>query len=136
MYKRQEYETVGLLGPNIMNADLKAIIEFNYQADLLGLDTITLGNTLGFVMEAGEKGLLKTDLAFGKTDQISRTIEDIAYRRGFGDDMAEGVRYLSRKYGGEEFAIHVKGLEIASYEPRGAVGQGLGYAIGLSLIHI
>lgn len=128
--KGPEYETVGLLGPNIMNADLKAIIEFNYQADLLGLDTITLGNTLGFVMEAGEKGLLKTDLAFGKTDQISRTIEDIAYRRGFGDDMAEGVRYLSRKYGGEEFAIHVKGLEIASYEPRGAVGQGLGYAIG------
>lgn len=127
--KGPEYETVGLLGPNIMNADLKAIIEFNYQADLLGLDTITLGNTLGFVMEAGEKGLLKTDLAFGKTDRISRTIEDIAYRRGFGDDLAEGVRFLSKKYGGEEFAIHVKGLEIASYEPRGAVGQGLGYAI-------
>ncbi|HOA36109.1 MAG TPA: aldehyde ferredoxin oxidoreductase family protein [Bacillota bacterium] len=127
--KGPEYETVGLLGPNIMNADLSAIIEFNYQADLLGLDTISLGNTLGFVMEAGEKGLLITDLAFGKTSGISRAIEDIAYRRGLGDDMAEGVRFLSKKYGGEEFAIHVKGLEIASYEPRGAVGQGLGYAI-------
>lgn len=128
--KGPEYETLGLLGPNILNSDLAAIIEFNYQADLLGLDTITLGNTLGFVMEAGEKGLLKTDLAFGKIDHISRTIEDIAYRRGLGDDMAEGVRFLSRKYGGEEFAIHVKGLEISSYEPRGAVAQGLGYAIG------
>ncbi len=128
--KGPEYETLGLLGPNIMNADLQSIIEFNYQADLLGIDTITLGNTIGFVMEAGERGLLKTDLAFGKTDHISRTIEDIAYRRGLGDDMAEGVRFLSRKYGGEEFAIHVKGLELASYEPRGAVAQGLGYAIG------
>ncbi|NLA26832.1 MAG: aldehyde ferredoxin oxidoreductase family protein [Firmicutes bacterium] len=128
--KGPEYETLGLLGPNIMNGDLESIIEFNYQADLLGLDTITLGNVLGFVMEAGEKGLMNSDLAFGKTGGISRTIEDIAYRRGLGDDLAEGVRFLSRKYGGEEFAMHVKGLEIASYEPRGAVAQGLGYAIG------
>lgn len=128
--KGPEYETLGLLGPNILNDDLQAIIELNYQADLLGLDTISLGNTLGFVMEAKEKGLLKTDLSFGRTDHLSRMIEDIAYRRGLGDDLAEGVRFLSKKYGGEEFALHVKGLELASYEPRGAVGQGLGYAIG------
>ncbi|HHW74466.1 MAG TPA: aldehyde ferredoxin oxidoreductase family protein [Firmicutes bacterium] len=128
--KGPEYETVGLFGPNLMNADLKAIIELNYQADLLGMDTISLGNTLGFVMEAREKGLIKTDLAFGKIDRLSRTLDDIAYRRGLGDDMAEGVRFLSQKYGGEEFALHVKGMELASYEPRGAVGQGLGYAIG------
>lgn len=128
--KGPEYETVGLFGPNLMNADLEAIIELNYQADLLGMDTISLGNTLGFVMEAKEKGLIKTDLAFGKIDRLSRTLDDIAYRRGLGDDMAEGVRFLSQKYGGEEFAIHVKGMELASYEPRGAVGQGLGYAIG------
>ncbi len=127
--KGPEYETVGLFGPNIMNSDLMAILEWNYQADLLGLDTITLANTIGFVMEAGEKGLIKTDLSFGKTDGITQAIEDIAYRRGLGDDMAEGVRFMARKYGGSDFAIHVKGMEIASYEPRGAVGQGLGYAI-------
>ncbi len=73
-----------------MNSDLMAILEWNYQADLLGLDTITLANTIGFVMEAGEKGLIKTDLSFGKTDGITQAIEDIAYRRGLGDDMAEG----------------------------------------------
>lgn len=128
--KGPEFETVGLFGPNLLNADLKTIIEYNYQADLLGMDTISLGNTIGFVMEAREKGLIKTDLSFGKTDKLSRMIEDIAYRRGLGDDLAEGVRFLSRKYGGEDFAIHVKGMEMASYEPRGAVGQGLGYAIG------
>ncbi len=128
--KGPEYETLGLLGPNILNDDLKAIIELNYQADLLGLDTISLGNTIGFVMEAKEKGLIKTDLSFGRVDHLSRMMEDIAYRRGLGDDLAEGVRFLSRKYGGDEFALHVKGLELASYEPRSAVGQGLGYAIG------
>lgn len=128
--KGPEYETLGLLGPNLLNNDLKAIIELNYQADLLGMDTISLGNTLGFVMEAKEKGLIKTDLSFGNLDRLSKMIDDIAYRRGLGDDLAEGVRSLSHKYGGEEFAIHVKGLEIASYEPRGAVAQGLGYAIG------
>ncbi|NLI69945.1 MAG: aldehyde ferredoxin oxidoreductase family protein [Firmicutes bacterium] len=127
--KGPEYETLGLFGPNIMNNDLAAILEWNYQADLLGLDTISLGNTIGFVMEAGEKDLLKTDLSFGKTAGISQAIEDIAYRRGLGDDMAEGVRFLANKYGGTNYAIHVKGMEIASYEPRGAMGQGLGYAI-------
>ena len=114
--KGPEYETLGMFGSNLMVSDLKAIFEWNYLADLLGIDTISLGGTLGFVMEAGEKGLLKTELSFGRSDNISRAIEDIAYRRGFGDEMAEGVRYLAEKYGGQEFAIHSKGLELAAYE--------------------
>ena len=36
---------------------------------------------------------------------------------------------MSEKYGGKEFAIHSKGMELAAYEPRRAVGQGLGYAV-------
>jgi aldehyde:ferredoxin oxidoreductase len=35
---------------------------------------------------------------------------------------------LSDKYGGSEFAIHVKGLETAAYDPRGAIGHGLALA--------
>lgn len=127
--KGPEYETLGLFGPNLCNSDLGAILRWNYECDLLGMDSISAGNVLGFVMEAGEKGLLKTDLAFGKIDNISKALEDIAFRRGLGDDMAEGVRSLSEKYGGKEFAIQSKGLEIPSYEPRGAVGHGLGYAV-------
>lgn len=128
--KGPEYETVGLLGPNLAIGELEPIIEWNYLADLYGIDTISLGGVLGFVMEAGEKGLLKTDLSFGKTANITKAIEDIAYRRGFGDEMAEGTRFLAQKYGGMEFAMQSKGLELASYEPRGAVGHGLGYAVG------
>ncbi len=127
--KGPEYETLGMMGPNLYVKDLQAVIEWNRLADLLGVDTISLGGTLGFVMEAGEKGLIKTDLSFGRVDNVGKAIEDIAYRRGLGDDMAEGTRFLAEKYGGSDFAIHSKGLELAAYEPRGAVGHGLGYAV-------
>ncbi len=126
--KGPEFETIGTLGPNLENADLDKIIEWNRQLDLLGMDTISMGVTLGFVMELGEKGLLDTELEFGRTDHISQLIEDTAYRRGFGNEVADGTRELARRYGGADFAMQTKGLEYAAYEPRGAVGQGLGYA--------
>jgi len=127
--KGPEFETLGLLGPNIENADLSKICEWNYEADLMGVDTISLGNTLGFAMELTEKGLLDSPLKFGRTEGITELIDDIAYRRGLGADLAEGVKRMSEKYGGKDFAMHAKGMEFASYEPRGAVGHGLGYAI-------
>ena len=43
--------------------------------------------------------------------------------------MAQGSRALSEKYGGTSFAMHVKGLEIAGYDPRGSFGHGLAYAV-------
>jgi aldehyde:ferredoxin oxidoreductase len=127
--KGPEYETLGLLGPNIENPDLGKICEWNYVADLMGLDTITLGNTLGFVMELNEKGLWDSGLEFGKSDDITEIIKDIAHKRGVGAELAKGVKRLSEEYGGQEFAMQAKGMEFAAYEPRGAVGHGLGYAI-------
>ena len=62
-------------------------------------------------------------------EELSGIFEDIAHRRGIGDELAEGSKRLSEKYGGKEFAMHSKGLELAAYEPRRAVGQGLGYAV-------
>ena len=93
------------------------------------MDTISAANTISYAMEAKEKGLWDAGLEFGRTDNISQIWEDIAYRRGVGDELAEGSRYLSKKYGGEDFAMNVKGLELAAYEPRMAAGQGLGYAV-------
>ena len=124
-----EYESAGLLGPNLEVFDPVAIAEWNDLCGRLGLDTISTGSVLGWVMEATEKGLVKSELKFGHTENISEAITNIAYRRAFGNDMAEGVRTLSQKYGGEDFAIHVKGMEIAAYDPRGAWGQALGYAV-------
>jgi len=126
--KGPELETLGLLGPNILNNNIELIFKWNYELDELGLDTISAAGTIAFAMELNEKGIKKSDLEFGKTDNISKTFEDIALRRGFGDELANGSRWLSYKYGGQEFAMNVKGMELAAYEPRGAYGQGLGYA--------
>ena len=127
--KGPELETLGLLGGNICNNDLQKILDWNYELDELGMDTISTANTIAYAMEANEKGLWNNGLTFGSTDELSAIFEDIAYRRGIGDELAEGSKRLSETYGGKEFAMHSKGLELAAYEPRRAVGQGLGYAV-------
>jgi len=124
-----EFETVGLMGSNIGVFDPLRIAEWNQICSEMGMDTISAGSTLAWIMEASEKGLVKSNLKFGSTEGVSEALHDIAYGRGFGKDMGEGVRALSQKYGGEDFAIHVKGLEMAAYDPRGAFGQGLSYAV-------
>ncbi|MFZ5595512.1 MAG: aldehyde ferredoxin oxidoreductase family protein [Bacillota bacterium] len=127
--KGPELETLVLLGSNIENNNLERIFEWNYLLDELGIDTISAGGTIAFAMELNEKGLWKNGLEFGKTDNLKEVFEDIAYRRGIGNELAQGSRYLSGKYGGKEFAMHSKGMELSAYEPRRAVGQGLGYAV-------
>jgi len=127
--KGPELETLGLLGGNICNNDLQKILDWNYQLDELGMDTISAANTIAWAMEANEKGLWNNGLHFGDTDTLSQVFDDIAHRRGIGSELAEGSKRLSEKYGGKEFAMHSKGLELAAYEPRRAVGQGLGYAV-------
>jgi len=126
--KGPEYETVALLGTNLEIVNLKQVAEWNYLADDLGMDTISLGTVLGFAMELQERGLLQAGIRFGDATGISELIKDIAHRRGLGADLAEGVKRLSEKYGGREFAMHVKGLELSAYDPRGSFAQGVEYA--------
>ena len=127
--KGPELETLGLLGGGILNKDLYHILKWNKELDDLGLDTISASNTLAYAMEANERGLWNNSLKFGDIEGISKIWDDIAYRRGIGNELAEGSKRLSEKYGGKEFAMQSKGLELAAYEPRRAVGQGLGYAV-------
>ena len=124
-----EYETTGLLGSNLEIFDPVLIAEWNDVCGKLGMDTISAGGTISWAMEATEKSLFNSELKFGKGDNISETLSDIAKLKGVGKELAMGSKWLSQKYGGEEFAIHVKGMEMAAYDPRGAVGQGLSYAV-------
>ena len=126
--KGPELETLVLLGGGILNNDLESILKWNYELDELGMDTISCANTISYAMEANEKGLWDNGLKFSETGELSKIFEDIAYRRGIGDELALGSKRLSEKYGGKEFAVHAKGMELAAYEPRKAVGLGLGYA--------
>lgn len=127
--KGPELETLGLLGGNICNNDMQKILDWNYELDELGMDTISAANTIAWAMEANEKGIWNNGLQFGRVEELSQIFEDIAYRRGIGNELAEGSKRLSEKFGGKDFAMHSKGLELAAYEPRRAVGQGLGYAV-------
>ncbi len=123
-----EYETLGLMGSNIGVFDLAAVLRFNEAVDELGLDSISAGGTLAWAMEANEKGVWKNGLSFGDIAAVDQLIEDIAYRRGIGDELAEGSYRLAQKYGGMDFAMQVKGMELPAYDPRGCYGQGLEYA--------
>ena len=127
--KGPELETLGLLGGNIENDNLEQICRWNYELDELGMDTISTAGTIAWAMEASEKGLWECGLRFGETEELSQVFDDIAHRRGIGAELAEGSKRLSEKYGGTEFAIQSKGMELAAYEPRRSVGQGLGYAV-------
>lgn len=124
-----EYETVGLLGTNLGIFDSEAIARFNNLCGRLGLDTMSAGGTIAWAMEATAKGLFASDLAFGSIQGVEQALTDMAHRRGQGAELALGSRRLSEKYGGRDFAMQVKGLEMAAYDPRGSFGHGLAYAV-------
>lgn len=131
-----EYETAALLGGNCDVDRLEEITYFNMLCDKLGMDSISTGAVLSFVMECCEKGIItEADaggklLSWGDTDGMEQMIKRIAYREGIGDLMAEGVKRASEKIGqgSETFAMHVKGLEMAGWTARSASGMALCYA--------
>ena len=127
--KGPELETLGLLGGGVLNNNMENILKWNNELDELGMDTISCSSTIAYAMEANEKGLWDNGLKFGEVDELTQLFDDIAHRRGIGDDLANGSKRCAAKYGGLDFAIQSKGLELAAYEPRRAVGQGLGYAV-------
>jgi aldehyde:ferredoxin oxidoreductase len=127
--KGPEFETIGLMGHNLDIYDLEAVIELGQLCDRVGVDSISMGNTLGFATELTERGMYESPLRWGDVEAYRRAVRDTATREGMGDALAEGTRHLADRFGGEEFAIHVKGLELPAYDPRGCVGQGLEYAV-------
>lgn len=126
-----DYENVAMLGSNIGLGHLGKVSVLNRIADELGIDTISLGNTLAFAMEATEKGLIKDGIEWGDYEKARTLIQDIAYRRGeLGNMLAEGVKAASLKLGGDShrWAMHVKGLEISAYDCHMVPGMALAFA--------
>jgi len=128
-----EYETVAALGSLCLNNDLAAVAKANELCNRYGMDTISCGSVIAFAIEATEARLLTSDLAWGDAAALIRTVEAIAYRRGIGDLLAEGVRRAAATLGpaAADMAIHVKGLEVPMHDPRAYHGIGLGYATGV-----
>jgi aldehyde:ferredoxin oxidoreductase len=85
-----EYETAWAFGASCGVDDLVAITNANFLCNDLGMDTISAGSTIACAMELTERGLLTSDLRFGRADIFAQTLEDIALRRGLGDELAAG----------------------------------------------
>jgi aldehyde:ferredoxin oxidoreductase len=123
-----EFETTWAFGAQCGVDDLPAIIEVNSLCNDLGLDTISAGSTIACAMELSEKGYLDSDLRFGRADMLARSVEQMAYRRDLGAELADGSLRLATKYGHPELSMSAKGMEMPAYDPRGLQGQGLLYA--------
>lgn len=129
-----EYETISMLGANCMVDDIDAIIQANEIANRLGVDTISAGSAVAFLMEAYEKGQVgEHDLGglvplWGNAEAMVRLIEIIGYREGIGRILGDGVARASATIGSPYYAIHVKALELPAHDPRAFNSLGLSYA--------
>jgi len=128
--KGPEYETLGMVGANLEISDLSVVAKIADLCNKLGMDTISMGNVIGWTMECSEKELIGYKIKFGDSRKAVELVEKIAYREDIGDILAEGTRYAGNQVGGEakEAAVEVKGLEPPAYEPRGSFSMGLAYA--------
>jgi aldehyde:ferredoxin oxidoreductase len=125
-----EFESAWAFGAQCDVDDLDTITEANYLCNDMGLDTISMGNTIGCAMELVEKGLIEGEFGFGQADKLLGLIRETAYRRGVGADMAEGSYRMAKKFGAPQLSMSVKKLELPAYDPRGMQGQGLVFATG------
>lgn len=132
-----EYETTIHFGANCGINDLGALAKASELCNEYGLDTIQTGSTIAFAMELVERGILSKDevgldLVFGNDEAMIKMVELMGKREGFGAILADGNRIAARRIGkgAEYYAIQVKGLIPAAFDPRGAFGMGLTYATG------
>lgn len=123
-----EYETLWAFGAACGVTDLATILEANRLCADFGLDTISLGATIACAMELGEAGVLGRALRFGDGIRLVELVVEAGEGRGFGAELADGSARFAVRYGHPELAMHVKGLELPAYDPRGMHGQGLAYA--------
>ncbi|MCX8204720.1 MAG: aldehyde ferredoxin oxidoreductase family protein [Candidatus Nezhaarchaeota archaeon] len=131
-----EYETAVFLGSNVGVSSLEDVAYANWLCDNLGLDTISAGAAVAFLMECREEGLISEDelegldASFGNAEALFKLLEMIAYRRGIGGLLAEGVERAASKLGerAKRAAMHVKGLEVTGYDVRAAPAMALAYA--------
>ena len=125
-----EYETLGMIGSNLLVDDLGAIVKANELCNRYTIDTIDLGGVLGWAFECYENGLITKDdtdgvaLEWGNGDALVKMTEKIARREGIGNLLAEGLRAcVERIPGSKLYAIESLGQTIGAHDPRAFFGQ-------------
>jgi len=132
-----EFETQSSLGSRCGVSDVEAVLYAHWLCNSLGMDGISAGAAISWVMECYDLGILTKkdtdglDLKWGNHEAMTTLLKKIARREGFGDVLAEGSWRAARMVGkgSEEYVMHVKKQEIASQEPRAQKSMGLASAV-------
>jgi aldehyde:ferredoxin oxidoreductase len=131
-----EYETIFALGSNCAIGSRETIIKLNWYCDEYGMDTISVGGVLGFVMEMVQRGIITAaeldgiTPTWGDSEEALALVEKMALVEGCGLWLAQGVASIAERYpAAKPFAMHVKGLEMPAYHPNAAKGTALAYAV-------
>lgn len=136
-YGGPEYESIAALGSACGVDDFIAIAKANEQTARYGMDSISLGMTIAYVMECVGRGLLTEDQTggflprFGSAADMLQAVEMIAHGEGFGAQMGLGSKRLAARLGGDaaDYLVEVKGQELPMHEPRAKHALGVGYAV-------
>lgn len=131
-----EYETLALMGTNLLNDNLDEIIKANELCNRYGLDTISAAGVIGFAMEAAELGIINKDdfggipVEWGNPETINGLLSQIASREGLGALLGQGVRKAAATLGpmAREIAAEVKGLEPPGHDGRAKYTVAIGMA--------
>lgn len=100
--------------------DAKSILKLHGICNDLSLDVDNVSGVIAWAMECYEKGILAKedtdglDLSWGNLEVVVELLYKIAYRKGFGNLLAEGCKIASKKLkrGSEKYCIHIKGQEL------------------------
>ena len=141
-----EYETIAGCGSNCGIFDPDDIAEINFYCDTYGLDTISIGTSIAFLMECFEMGMIDKkvtgglDLHFGNSNSALEIIHQMARGEGFGKIVGQGIRNMktifSDKYGADinilnDIGMEAKGLEYSEYMTKESLAQQGGYGLAL-----
>jgi aldehyde:ferredoxin oxidoreductase len=99
------------------------------------MDTISAGATIGFAMEAYDRGLITLadtdglDITWGNHAAATELMQRMGERSGaFATRLGEGTLRFAREIGGEAFAVHVRGLDFPAHDPRAFYANAVAYA--------
>ena len=135
MYGGPEYETLGAFGSSCGVNDIVAVSKANEWTAQWGLDPISTGMTIAFVMECVDRGLLTAEMTggylpkWGSSKDLLEGVDMIAHRRGFGDIMALGSKRVAavdrQRRRGVPGRGEGPGIADARAAPQGGAGRGL-----------
>jgi len=132
-----EYETLASFGGGCGSTDTEAVLKSNEYCNIYGMDVISTGGLIQWLIECKQRGVVTDDIAggldlsWGNSDTVVALTRMIAYREGVGDLLANGVKIASETLGkgSEKWAVQAKGLEQSRVETRAAFAYALAFAI-------